>query len=113
MALYGENTVHMWANVNIKAGQEDIRDSFNMTSLTETNTGRWSFYFSTNAANNDYAVAAISGNQTGTTTAPRQQVPDNTWGITGFRIRNFNCDNNSLGVEVNDSCLTVICCADT
>lgn len=113
MALYGENTVHMWANVNIKAGQETIRDSHNMTSLVETNTGRWSFYFSTNAANNDYAVAAISGNSSGTTTAARQQNPDNTWGTTGFRIRNMNCDNNSTGTAVNDSVVTVICCADT
>lgn len=113
MALYGENTVHMWANVNTKAGQETIRDSYNLTSLTETADGRWIFGFATAAINNDYAVAAMSGNQTGTTTAPRAQNPDNTWATTGFRIRNMNVDGWSTGTAVEDSQITVICCADT
>lgn len=113
MAYFGENTVHAWANINCVNGQDTIRDSYNISSITDSATGRQIFNFSTNAANNDYAIAACSGNQTGTTTAPRGRVPDNTFTTSGFRIRNLNVDNNASGTAVNDSLITMICCAHT
>ena len=113
MALFGENTVHAWANINCKSGQDTVRDSYNISSVTDTATGRQTFNFSTNAANNDYAIAACSGNATSTTTAPRARNPDSTFDVSNFRIRNINVDQNSSGTAVNDSLITVICCANT
>ena len=35
MALFGENTVHAWANINCTDGQDTIRDSYNISSVTD------------------------------------------------------------------------------
>lgn len=113
MALFGENTVHAWANINCKSGQDTVRDSYNISSVTDFASGRQIFNFSTNAGNNDYAIAACSGNATSTTTAPRARNPDNTFTTGGFRIRNMNVDQNTTGTAVNESLITMICCAHT
>jgi|TARA_R100000149_G_scaffold8795_2_gene2405 hypothetical protein len=113
MALFGENTVHAWAQINCVTGQDTIRDSYNVSSVTDIGTGRQQFNFSTNAINNDFAVACLSGNVSGSTTAPRTQNPDAEFNVAHFTIRNMNIDNNQSGTAVNDSLINVICCADT
>jgi len=113
MALFGENTVHAWANINCTDGQDTVRDSYNISSVTDIGTGRQQFNFSTNAINNDFAIAARSGNSTGTTTSPRTQVPDAAFNVAHFTIRNLSIPNNSSGTARNDKLLTVVCCADT
>ena len=60
MALFGENTVHAWANINCKSGQDTVRDSYNISSVTDTATGRQTFNFSTNAADNNYAIKKLN-----------------------------------------------------
>ena len=46
MALFGENTVHAWANINQDSGQT-IVNSRNMSSIDDVATGRTRFNFST------------------------------------------------------------------
>tara|TARA_B100001778_G_scaffold318728_1_gene307540 strand:+ start:380 stop:727 length:348 start_codon:yes stop_codon:yes gene_type:complete len=115
MAYFGENTCHAWANINCVNGQDTVRDSYNISSVTDIGTGRQQFNFSTNAINNDFAVAAMSGNQTSTTTAPRTRNPDAAFNVAHFTIRNINIDGGTSGSSspVNDSLIHVICCADT
>tara|TARA_R100000149_G_scaffold50552_1_gene21141 strand:- start:437 stop:778 length:342 start_codon:yes stop_codon:yes gene_type:complete len=113
MALFGENTVHAWANINCADGEDTVRDSYNISSVTDIGTGRQQFNFSTNAINNDFAIAARAGNSTAQTTSPRTQVPDAEFNVAHFTIRNLSIPSNSSGTARNDKLLTVVCCADT
>ena len=115
MAYFGENTCHAWANINCVNGQDTVRDSYNISSVTDIGTGRQQFNFSTNAINNDFAIAALSGNQTSTTTAPRTQNPDAAFNVAHFTIRNMTIAGGTSGTVVarNDSLIHIICCADT
>lgn len=113
MALFGENTVHAWANIDCIDGNDTVRDSYNISSVTDIGTGRQQFNFSTNAINNDFAIAARAGNSSGTTTSPRTQVPDAEFNVAHFTIRNLSIPSNSSGTARNDGFLAVVCCADT
>ena len=81
--------------------------------FTDIGTGRQQFNFSTNAINNDFAIAARAGNSSGTTTSPRTQVPDAAFNVAHFTIRNLTIANNISGTARNDAFLAVVCCADT
>ena len=59
MSFWGENTVHMWVNMN-GTGTPAARDSYGLSSISDNGTGDYSFNFSTNTANNDYCV--LGGN---------------------------------------------------
>ena len=113
MAYFGENGIFAWAQGNTGSNANTLRDSYNMTSLTDVNTGRIQFNFSTNAVNNDYAIVSLSGNEHTTTTAPRVRTIDADFSVSNCRIRNLNVDNNATGTTVNDGLINIIVCAHT
>jgi len=56
MAYHGENACKAW--VNFKGnGTVSINQSFNVSSITDSGTGRWYVNFSTNMANDSYSVS--------------------------------------------------------
>ena len=48
-----------WLNMN-GTGTIATRDSFNNSSITDTNTGTYTLAFTSNMSNNDYAVATMA-----------------------------------------------------
>jgi len=57
-----------WVNFN-GSGTVAIRDSYNVSSITDNATGRWRVNFSTNLANADFSVSAALGTVTGSNLA--------------------------------------------
>ena len=55
MAFRGDNACHCWVNFN-GTGTVAIRDSHNVSSVTDNGTGQYTVNFSTNASAADYAV---------------------------------------------------------
>ena len=51
-----------WVNFNA-TGTAAIRDSFNVSSITDLDVGRFTVAFSSNMPNSNYAVVASGGNQ--------------------------------------------------
>jgi len=56
MAYRGDNACHCWVNFN-GTGTLSIRDSHNVSSVTDNGTGQYTVNFSTNASAADYAVS--------------------------------------------------------
>ena len=113
MAYFRENGIFAWAQGNTASNANTLRDSYNMTSLTDVSTGRIRFNFSTNAVNNDYAIVSLSGNEHTTTTAPRVRVIDASFSVSNCQIRNLNVSGNATGSEANDGLINIIVCAHT
>ena len=109
MASFGENAVHAYANIN-QSGSQSINDSYNITSITDNSTGKTTFHFSTDAANNDYAFISSAGNASGTTTSGRTQNPDDALTVGSFRIRNYNA---TAGTNKDDTFVSVIVISDS
>ena len=105
MPYFGENAIHAWAQAE-QSGTPSVRDSYNISSVTDVATGRLGFNFSVAAINNDYAFTALSGNVTGTTTSARAINNDATVTTTYFAIRNLNVNNTNAVVD--DSLINVI-----
>ena len=63
MSFWGENTIHMWVNMN---GQNTpaARDSYGLSSISDNGTGDYTCNFSTATANDNYCV--LGGNVGGT-----------------------------------------------
>ena len=57
-----------WVNFN-GSGTVAIRDSYNVSSITDNATGRWRINFSTDLANADFSVSAALGTVTGSSLA--------------------------------------------
>tara|TARA_R100000654_G_scaffold49838_1_gene75988 strand:- start:1334 stop:1666 length:333 start_codon:yes stop_codon:yes gene_type:complete len=55
MAFFGENSIHMWVNMN-GTGTPAARDSYGLSSISDNGTGDYTFNFSTALANDDYCV---------------------------------------------------------
>ena len=104
MAYFGENGIHAWAQIN--GDNHTIRDSYNISSITDVGTGRHGFTFSVAAINNDYAFVALTGNVSGTTTSARAVNNDATVTTTYFAIRNLNVNNTNTVTD--DSLINVI-----
>ena len=54
-----EGSAKHWLNMN-GTGTIATRDSFNNSSITDTNTGTYTLAFTSNMSNNDYAVATMA-----------------------------------------------------
>ena len=64
MAFFGENSCDAWVNF-VGTGTVSIRDSFNVSSITDHATGEYSVTFSTAFSNNDYCAVADAGGTSG------------------------------------------------
>ena len=105
MPYFGENAIHAWAQAE-QSGTPSVRDSYNISSLTDVGTGRLGFDFSVAAINNDYSFCCLTGNATGTTTSARAVNNDATPTTTYFAIRNLNVNNTNTVTD--DSLINVI-----
>ena len=87
-----------------QAAASMIRESYNVSSMTDTGTGRYTINFSTALGNADFVFAGSGGNNTGTTTNGRDISQDGTRTTSTLPIRTTR--DNSANVE--DSYVGVI-----
>jgi len=77
------------------SGTPSAADSLNIGSITDTESGRFTFNFSTNFGNANYVgLNGMAGND-GTTGTGRSQVCDATPTTSAFALRNLQCDGNA------------------
>jgi len=74
------------------SGTPAAADSFNVASVTDTGTGRYTINIATDFGNANYTCAGMSGND-GTTTGDRGQVIDLTPTAGAFALRNIDTDS--------------------
>ena len=107
MASFGENAVHAWANIN-QSGSQSIVDSYNISSIDDSGTGRTRFNFSTAAINNDFSFICNAANRNSTTTSARTQNNDEELTTTSCRIRNFLVSGSSDSTNDDSFCSIII-----
>ncbi len=94
-----------WINLDsTQAAASMIRESYNVSSMTDTATGRYTINFSTALSNANYCFAGSAGNNTSTTTNGRDITNDGTRTTSALPIR-VTRDND---VAVEDSYVGVI-----
>ena len=86
-----------WANID-GTGTPSLEDSYNVSSLTDTATGRYTLNFSTALANGDYAWAGSAGNE-GTTTSGRDVTNDGTRTTSALPIRVTYFDSSNTAID--------------
>jgi len=74
-----------WVNFD-GSGTVAIRDSGNVSSITDNGTGRFTINFATALSSANYAYSGTSGNEGATTTA-RGVTNDAALSTTGFSVR--------------------------
>jgi len=74
------------------SGTPAAADSFNVASVTDTGTGRYTINIATDFGNANYTCAGMSGND-GATTGERGQVIDLTPTAGAFALRNIDTDS--------------------
>ena len=94
-----------WVNLDsTQAAASMIRESYNVSSMTDTATGRYTINFSTALSNANFCFAGSAGNNAGTTTNGRDITNDGTRTTSALPIR-VTRDND---VAVEDSYVGVI-----
>ena len=86
-----------WANID-GSGTPSLEDSYNVSSLTDTATGRYTLNFSTALANGHYAWAGSAGNE-GTTTSGRDVSNDGTRTTSALPIRVTYFDSYNAAID--------------
>jgi len=82
------------------SGTPAAADSFNVASVTDTGTGRYTINIATDFGNANYTCAGMSGND-GTTTGDRGQVIDLTPTAGAFALRNIDTDSTNPVDDTN------------
>ena len=85
-----------WANID--GTGPSLEDSYNVSSLTDTATGRYTLNFSTALANAEYAWAGSAGNE-GTTTSGRDVTNDGTRTASALPIRVTYFDSSNTAID--------------
>jgi len=94
-----------WVNFDAtQAAASMIRESYNVSSMTDTGTGRYTINFSTALSNANFCFSGSAGNNAGTTTNGRDITNDGTRTTSALPIR-VTRDND---VAVEDSYTGVI-----
>ena len=94
-----------WVNLDsTQAAASMIRESYNVSSMTDTATGRYTINFSTALSNANYCFAGSAGNNASTTTNGRDITNDGTRTTSALPIR-VTRDND---VAVEDSYVGVM-----
>ena len=70
MAYFGENAIGAWINFNGQGtiSGSSIRDSFNITSVADNNTGTYTVSFSTAFSNDNYCGFCSGGHRSNSST---------------------------------------------
>ena len=87
VTLTKQQAAKAWFHYNQKAGSEEVRDSFNTSSITDNSTGLYTNTF-TNSMNNAFY------NVTGGTRGNRSQFNTDTGATTGRQYRTGDASNN-------------------
>ena len=85
-----------WANID--GTGPSLEDSYNVSSLTDTATGRYTLNFSSALANGHYAWAGSAGNE-GTTTSGRDVTNDGTRTTSALPIRVTYFDSSNTAID--------------
>ena len=94
-----------WVNFNGQ-GTVAIRDSFNVSSITDINTGRYTINFTSGAlADANYTFSGNFCNDGNTATTYTGVQGDGTYSTTELRIRVVNSSNNTINKFI--TCITV------
>jgi hypothetical protein len=80
--------VRAWVNFN-GSGTVAIRDSGNVSSITDSGTGLYIVNFATAMPDADYSMSGSSGNVTGTTTSERSIPRNGEWTTGVAAVRNI------------------------
>ena len=80
-------TAKAWAVFNQSSGLTELND-YNVSSVTDIGTGRFSVHFTAAFSDANYVGAGMSGNRTGTTATGRDMTRDGEWttGIAYHRV---------------------------
>ena len=91
MAFYGTGVIHCWVCFNGEAG---IRDSHQVSSVSENAQGDYTVNFSSACANTDFSwTASVEHNSVSTEAAPIGITGSRTSSAVRYRTRNVNGSN--------------------
>jgi len=86
-----------WVNFDAtQAAASMIRESYNVSSMTDTGTGRYTINFSTALGGTDFVFAGSGGNNTGITNTGRDITQDGTRTASALPIRITHTSNDSI-----------------
>ena len=78
-----------WVNFN-GTGTVAIRDSYNVSSITDNSTGQYTINFSNNMANTNYCgVATMSVNESGTSASTDSDVTLRTYATSSIQVKAY------------------------
>ena len=81
-------------------GSITIRENLNVSSITDTATGRYTINFTNAMPNANYAVGSFVGNYQSTTTSQTSVMPDGTRTTSAIAVR-VRADNTADKADVN------------
>ena len=84
----------VWVNYDSTASSDYIRDSFNVSSNTDNNTGSHDIFFSNNTASVNYA-GVTNGHRDDNQAISILQTSDNSTSSFKFKINNFSNSTNA------------------
>ena len=61
MTIYGNGAVQVWANLSGDSNPPSLRDSYNVSSVTDETTGVHTFNFDADMPNATYAASCMAG----------------------------------------------------
>lgn len=97
--------IRAWARID--HNNNTVISNYNVSSITDTATGRFTVNFTNAFSNANYAGVALSGNN-GTTTSQRGIFRDGAWTTTAAQFRNMH--NN--GTQIDDDGISVVFIGD-
>ena len=85
----GATTCKAWVNFN-GTGTVAIRDSYNVSSITDNSTGQYTINFSNNMANTNYCgVATMSVNESGTSALTDSDATLRTYTTSSIQMKTY------------------------
>lgn len=92
--------VRAWASLNHDT--VSVVDGFNVASMTDIGTGRFSITFTNAMPNANYAAVGGAGNATGTTSGERSVARDAAWTTTtaAFRVLSGTTNIDDDGISL-------------
>ena len=103
MSTVAEGSAKAWANYDT-TGTTELKDSFNIGSITDNNTGDTTFNFSNNFGNANYCFTGMGGRQ-GASRSTLPRFNDNVTTPTASLVRIQIIDDNGAGQDVDRSCI--------
>ena len=105
MAFFGENSCDAWINFD-GSGTASIRDSFNVSSITDHGTGDYTVTWGSAFATDDYCAVGTAGGSSGIPTVKIAHT-GNDFGVAEVRIQTLNTVGNGGVVDNDTICIGV------